>query len=58
MKIPETVRNLLLDIDARDVLVIGGLAAVTIGAGQIYAPLAWIVPGSACVALGLKMGNP
>ncbi|MEK9724072.1 MAG: hypothetical protein VW405_11415 [Rhodospirillaceae bacterium] len=43
--------------DLQDAFVFGGIAAVTIGAGQIYPPLAWIIPGAACIAIGVKMGG-
>lgn len=53
MNLKELVRRTVTFFDLQDALVFGGLAAVTVGASEIYAPLGWIVPGIASMLLGL-----
>lgn len=42
-----------LPFDIKDALTFGGLAILTIGAGQMYQPLALVVPGVFFMWLGL-----
>lgn len=42
------------DVDARDVLVFGGIAAASYGIGQIYLPAAWIAGGAAAFWVGIS----
>jgi hypothetical protein len=48
------LRRLVPDIDIRDVLVFGGIAAAGYGVGMIYPPAAWIFCGLALFWLGVK----
>lgn len=57
MNVREILEKAVGFFDLQDLFVFGGLAAITVGAGQVYPPLAWIVPGAACMALGIKMGG-
>lgn len=38
-------------IDAQDVCLVIGVAILSLGLQQVYAPLGWIVPGAALTAL-------
>lgn len=42
------------EIELRDVFAFGGLALLTCGAAQIYAPAGFIVPGLVLMVLGIK----
>ena len=48
------LRKIANFIDLRDVIVIGGAAAVLYGVAQIYSPAAWIIGGAAFVLIGLR----
>jgi hypothetical protein len=50
----QRLKQLLPDIDARDVLVFGGIAAAGYGIGMIYPPAAWIFCGLALFWLGVR----
>lgn len=41
--------------DVADLLVVGGLAALSFGLAQISIPLAWIVAGALMMGLGLAV---
>ncbi len=36
-----------------DALSLAGMVFLTVGLGQVYAPLGWIAPGAALLALGV-----
>lgn len=57
MNASDIARRVIAFFDLQDLLVFGGLAAVTVGAYQIYPPLGWIVPGAASMALGVRMAR-
>lgn len=40
------LRDILADIDGRDVAALAGLLCVTVGVVQIYRPAAWIFVGA------------
>lgn len=57
MNASDIARRVIAFFDLQDLLVFGGLAAVTVGAYQIYPPLGWIVPGAVSMALGVRMAR-
>lgn len=48
------LKHFLPDIDVRDVLVFGGIAAAGYGIGMVYPPAAWIFCGLAFFWLGVR----
>lgn len=48
------LKQLLPNIDMRDVLVFGGIAAAGYGIGMVYPPAAWVFCGLAFFWLGVR----